>query len=317
MNDKVIKILFIIGNNRSGTTILQNVLGQLDGYVSVGELKYIWDRGFVRNKLCGCGVPFRECEFWMTVSKQSPSIFNNNEPYQLFQLGESFRVQHLLTTVIPDNRYAHFHRLASYMEAVENTYQAIQSVTGSRIIVDSSKNPAYGYLLSHMSSIDLRILHVIRDSRAVAYSWSKKKLFQPGTINPYYMPQKGPVICALQWDVRNTLIELWFERTGKNYMQLRYEDFVKTPCQTVESIIDFVGEPATRLPFISDTEVMLEKSHSVFGNLVRFQTGKVSIQHDVEWMSKISNRSKALVTLLTLPLLYKYGYLKRKKGETV
>jgi len=315
MNDKKIKILFIIGNNRSGTTILQNILGQLDGYVSVGELKYIWDRGFLRNKLCGCGVPFRECEFWTTISEHPPSIINKYDPYQLFQLGESFRVQHLPSTVIPYNRKKLFSRLATYMEAVENTYQAIQSVTGSRIIVDSSKNPAYGYLLSHMSSIDLHILHVIRDSRAVAYSWSKKKLFQPGTTNPYYMPQKGPLICALQWNVRNAFIELWFQRSGKNYRQLRYEDFVKAPCQTVESIIDFVGEPATSLPFISDTDVLLEKNHSVFGNLVRFQTGKVSIRHDVAWMSKFSNLSKALVTLLTLPWLFKYGYLTKKNGE--
>jgi hypothetical protein len=37
----------------------------------VGELAYILERGLVENRLCSCGVPFRECPVWLEVLKQA------------------------------------------------------------------------------------------------------------------------------------------------------------------------------------------------------------------------------------------------------
>lgn len=39
-----VKVLYVIGWGRSGSTILDNVLGQLDGCFSTGELHYFWER---------------------------------------------------------------------------------------------------------------------------------------------------------------------------------------------------------------------------------------------------------------------------------
>ena len=57
-------ILFVAGSSRSGSTLLDAMCGQIEGFVSVGELRHIWVRGFLRNEPCGCGRPFLECPFW-------------------------------------------------------------------------------------------------------------------------------------------------------------------------------------------------------------------------------------------------------------
>src|SRR3990170_2750052 len=58
------KLLYVLGRGRSGSTVFANVLGELDGFFSGGEIRYFWDPVVVRESLCGCGVPVRDCEVW-------------------------------------------------------------------------------------------------------------------------------------------------------------------------------------------------------------------------------------------------------------
>ncbi len=67
MRDGKVKVLYIAGYERSGSTLLHNVLGQLDGFFAAGELAKIWDRSLIENRRCGCGAPFRECEVWRRI----------------------------------------------------------------------------------------------------------------------------------------------------------------------------------------------------------------------------------------------------------
>ncbi|MGH9058576.1 MAG: hypothetical protein ACRDZY_03535, partial [Acidimicrobiales bacterium] len=59
-----VKVLYIAGWGRSGTTILDSVLAQLHGFCSVGELRWLWDRGLTEGWPCGCGAKVAVCEFW-------------------------------------------------------------------------------------------------------------------------------------------------------------------------------------------------------------------------------------------------------------
>ena len=77
MSQKNNNVLFIAGPGRSGSTLLDLLLGQIDGFCSTGEMRYIWERGFAQNQLCGCGKPFRECEFWTQVVKEAFGGFEN------------------------------------------------------------------------------------------------------------------------------------------------------------------------------------------------------------------------------------------------
>ena len=63
------KILYISGSGRSGTTLIGNILGQVDGICNAGQIFDVWTRGVESNVLCGCGKNFHECELWREVFK--------------------------------------------------------------------------------------------------------------------------------------------------------------------------------------------------------------------------------------------------------
>ena len=62
-------VLFIGGLGRSGSTLLDRMLGRLDDVWSVGELVHLWERGLKENNRCGCGQPFADCQFWDRVGE--------------------------------------------------------------------------------------------------------------------------------------------------------------------------------------------------------------------------------------------------------
>lgn len=46
-----IRVLYIVGSGRSGSTIIGNILGRIEGFSHVGELRYIWDRNIIESRL--------------------------------------------------------------------------------------------------------------------------------------------------------------------------------------------------------------------------------------------------------------------------
>src|SRR5207237_908724 len=66
-----IKVVFIVGFTRSGSTLLEHLLSIAPGTVAVGELAYLWDPNVRNNSYCGCGVKWDCCPFWTrTVALQ-------------------------------------------------------------------------------------------------------------------------------------------------------------------------------------------------------------------------------------------------------
>ena len=66
------KIILIAGHSRSGSTLLDRLLGEMDGFVTVGELRCLWIRGLIDDQLCGCGAAFQSCEHWRGIVADLP-----------------------------------------------------------------------------------------------------------------------------------------------------------------------------------------------------------------------------------------------------
>src|SRR4051794_15439538 len=79
MATETIKVLYIGGYGRSGSTLLVQLLGQIEGFHSVGEMWNIWQQCFTENQLCGCGKPFHECPFWSAVVEEAFGGFERLE----------------------------------------------------------------------------------------------------------------------------------------------------------------------------------------------------------------------------------------------
>jgi hypothetical protein len=303
-----VKVLYVVGLGRSGSTILSNSLGQIPGFFSGGELNFIWRHNVIENRLCGCGRPFRECPVWSKVMDEAFGGMDAVDPREMMRLQNSgTRTRHIPSMLTEGGRRSLAGRLEKLLISYGRLYEAIGTVTGSRVVVDSSKEPAHGFAMGMVPGVDFYVLHLIRDPRAAAYSWSKKKP-QPDTDTREHMVRFSPTKSSALWDSWNASAEALWRRTPQRYLRLRYEDFVSGPRESFGKILALVGEEDAEPPLVGEREVKLGVSHTVSGNPNRFDTGAVELRTDREWISRMNPRDKALVTALTFPLLKHYGY---------
>jgi hypothetical protein len=282
-------------------------LGQIGGFFSAGELNFIWKHNVIENRLCGCGRPFRECPVWTRVLEEAFGGMDRVDAREMMRLQAlGTRTRHIPRMLTDRGDRILKERLEKLLITYGRLYAAIGAVTSSRVIVDSSKEPAHGYAMSLIPDVDFRVVHLIRDPRAAAYSWLKKKP-QPDSEEKEFMHRKSAAQSAVLYDCWNASAEALWRRTPEKYRRLRYEVFVANPRESLERILGLVGVTA-ELPLASERELRLGVSHTVSGNPNRFETGPVELRPDREWKDKMSTRDKALVTVLTTPLLQRYGY---------
>lgn len=308
-----VRVLYVAGAGRSGSTVLANLLGEIPGFASVGEVRFLWERGLAEGRLCGCGVAVPECPFWTRVLHEAFGAANVDprEMMRLEKLGTRARhVPAMMRSRSGAAARAHLARMGPYADRLAQLYRAIRSVSGARVVVDSSKLPGYGFVLGLLPDIDLRVVHLVRDPRATAFSWLRRKE-QPDRGAPGLMRRKGPSTAAALWTAGNGAADaLWSGRPAG--LRLRYEDFATSPGPAVRRVLELAGEPDAEPPLVGEREVELGVHHTVAGNPDRLRTGRVELRPDREWRARMRGRDRALVTALTWPLLLRYGYV----GET-
>ena len=308
-----VRVLYVGGLGRSGSTLIERLIGQLPGVCPVGELVHLWERGITEGERCGCGEPFRQCLFWRQVGAAAFGGWDQVEVSRVAAL--RFRVDR--NRFIPalarrDLRPKMRQVLTEYISYYTRMYAAITQVSGCELVVDSSKHPSLAHCLRWHADVDLRVLHLVRDSRAVAYSWSRQVL-RPDTDRQSYMTRYSPAMAAGQWNAQNAAFHL-LARRGCPTMRLKYEDFIAEPELILRRVTGFAGLPAqASYPFLkadgTSCWAYLGGGHSVSGNPMRFATGQVPIRRDERWRTSMPKVQQRAVTALTLPLLAGYGYM--------
>lgn len=304
------KVVYIAGSGRSGSTILDNVLGQLDGWVSVGEVRFLWERGILEDRRCGCGEAFHACPFWTAVLARAFGTPGGADPHRMLALLDGGTRARRIPMLVGAARRRRFVRgLNGLPEALGDLYRAIAQESGARVIVDSSKLPTYGAVLGEVPGIDLRVVHLVRDPRAAAFSWLREKPLpdRPGAS----MQRQSALRSSMLWTLWNGAAGA-FWKPGPALLRLRYEDVVVRPREAVARIAALAGEPtAGGGPFVGDTEVLLAPSHGVAGNPSRFTTGRVHLRPDDAWRTQMRPADRRVVRLVTWPLLRRLGYAGR------
>lgn len=271
--------------------------------MAAGEVRAVWDLGLVRNELCSCGEAFHDCPFWKLAIREARGATSCEHVDPLEFRPKVERARYMATGRAVGRR-----RLTASVDqpALERLYAAIARVSDSRVVVDSSKSPRYALLLSSFRSIDLRVVHLVRDSRAVAYSHQRERVRVPTPGQPRYMVTRQPLASSRRWIEKNALSEIlrWH---GVHYLRIRYEDFATTPKDTIRRLEAFLEEGIT-VPFVDDHKLELSPSHIPAGNYMRFRRGTTDIRLDDAWRQGMSAADKLAVSALTWPLLLRYGY---------
>lgn len=302
-------VVYLGGFGRSGSTLVERVLGAAAGWVNVGELVDLARSVAPADERCGCGLAFSECPVWTEVGRVA---FGGWTPALLERLAglhrAAARQRHL--PALLSSRRTPPRALRDLREAYARLYAAIADVTAATVVVDASKGPALGQALAGADGIDLRLLNVVRDPRAVAWSWAQQ-VERPhaaagGTAEMWRI---APHRSAAQWSALQLEVAAIRGLGRAPSARLRYEDFVADPEGSLITAADALGLPLTPadLPVI-DGRLVLAPSHGLSGNPSRFRSGEIELRSDDRWASAMPSRDRALVTALTLPMLAAYGY---------
>lgn len=308
--DSRVRVLFITGSSRSGSTILGTALGQIEGFFCAGEMQRIWDKDWLVDEHCSCGEPILHCPHWSDIFANVLGQYNADAARHIRRARNSVvRLPGLPWLLGAQSLHQLPDAVCKYVSLTERLYHTIQQHTGCKVIVDTSKYPTYSYLLRLAPSLDVRVIHLVRDARAVAYSWQRVKSY-PTAKGIRYMERHTAPRSAAAWNVLNGLADLLWERDAARFRLIRYEDFVAEPRHVFQIILDHVGESDAAPPLVGEDTLDIRSHHIIAGNANRFQTGRVKLSLDNEWRHKSRPFDAGVVTALTFPLLHKYGYLR-------
>jgi hypothetical protein len=310
------KVLYIAGFTRSGSTILGRMLGALPGFFAAGELQHHFWRGIAENRACGCGQPLRQCLVWRPVIE---AVYGS-EDRALAHAPDVLALQRKLLRTRHLPRYSRRARggpvagtdLDAYARELGAIYREVAAVTKSRVIVDASKWAAHAAVLRLTPGVDARVVHVVRDPRAVAHSWSWPPRPGLGTYAPSHI--------ALQWTKFNLAAAYVCRRAGSDRaLRVRYEDLVSEPQRALDRITSLVDVPVPQLPLVGGNRLHIDTDHTVWGNPNRFKAGIIELSLDDAWVTQMSATSRRIVAGLALPIMHSFGYppyRAQRKGES-
>jgi hypothetical protein len=305
------RLVYVAGLGRSGSTLLVRLLGQLDEVLSVGELHHLWRTGAPERsaeELCGCGRTFRDCALWPRVLDDAGIAAGLGEAMESLR-GRVARLRFLPWMLGPLRPATYGRRLAEYQDVVDRLYAALERAADGRRVVDATKDLAPLYLLATMPGYEVDVVHLVRDPRGVAHSWAKLTRRPEFVERTVYMHRYGSASTALRWLYTNWLAERSRSR-HRSYLRLRYEDLVRDPAPWLARICEAAGLGRPDLPFLGPGEADLGRpSHILSGNPSRFEEGRVALRLDEGWRREMPSWRRRLVGALTLPLRARYGYL--------
>ena len=295
------ELVYVAGSGRNGSTLLGLQLEMSPDICFAGELTHLWERGWKENQLCGCGTAFRECEFWDAVFKEAFSTIVEKDVDAIIRLRRRISGLRGLVSLRLGQQHVDDDTVSKYGAVHQSLVAAIAKVSGRRIVVDSSKYPTD---LATMLRADpkTKAIHLVRDCRAVVYSWRRKKKRTEIHWKDQLMPRYGAFQTALAWKQFNSVIGSLIQSPLISSRLLRYEDLVSDLPKELLDLTEWLGCRPTK----DASNRCL--GHSVSGNPCRFGFDHANVRPDTEWQTEMSWIDRWITGLLCRDLQKRYGY---------
>lgn len=298
-------VLYIGGAGRSGSTLLEIILGNAPGYFSVGEVRFFWEYVHEGGVRCGCGTELAACPFWSAVLARLQSAGLPGSVPELAALARRIDRTHNLPRLATSRPYRSAD-VQALIAATGSLYDAIRCEAGGAVIVDSSKVPSHGFLLNRVPGLDLRLLHLVRDGRAVAYSWSQRQKRELA-VDGASMARHSAFRSVLVWAIENG----YTERLGRQVTPrtlLRYEDFTRDPACGLNAALERLNYAAVDLSRVTSGAFFPQPTHSVGGNPLRFKQQALRIVPDEEWRTAMPATTQRGLGLAFAPTFRRFNY---------
>lgn len=206
-----VQLVYILGSGHCGSTLLNlllnghsQILGLSEIFIIKDFTKLVWEK-VLRSP------------FWRDVNQCYEECYGSS----LFEVDFS---DSSWREILAWNRT----RLTQWAEPNRNLFTCISEKSGQPILVDASKVPKRLYLLQKSKVCNIKVIHLVRDGRAVVNSYLRKyENFNTG-INRWMKTNLAAF--ALRSQFKN-----------EDWLQLKYEEIAIDPTATLERICNFTG----------------------------------------------------------------------------
>jgi len=311
----MVRLAYILAASHSGSTLLSMLLGSHPQIATVGEMTLCHRAiGDLDQYRCSCGVLIRECGFWQKVGE---GMAARGSAFDLACAGTDYGGTDYGTV---ESRYARrllgpLHR-GRFLEGLRDAAlglsptwrrqlpqmhrqnaalaSTVGELTKATVIIDSSKTGVRLKYLLRNPELDVKVIHLVRDGRAVALTYVDPARFadaqdptkRGGGMGGDRENEKLPMAeAAYEW--RRSLEEAQKVLRGlprSRWIEVRYEDYCQNPDAALRRLHRFLGVEPGRQP----KEFRAVEQH-VVGNGMRLDTTS-EIRLDERWRKELTGQ---------------------------
>ena len=305
MSTARVSYAYILAASHSGSTLLALLLNAHPEVVTVGEI-VSGSRRDLDGYRCSCRQLITECAFWARVGDrvrlEHPGFnlsdfgirFEPEGPRWLRRLlrlehrGRGLEALRDLVLALSPRWREHFARTRAGCAAL---VRAVLEERGARVVVDSSKLAHRLKFVKQMDELDLKVIHLVRDGRAVALTYMDQDSYADARDPAWRRGGRGTQGPARSWEMpMSRAADEWrrgvraaeFVLAGmppSSWIRVTYEELCRGPEAVLGRLFAFLGlDPARAVLDFRSVE------HHVVGNGMRLDTTS-EIRLDERWKS--------------------------------
>ena len=314
--DSKINLVYIASIGRSGSTLLESMLGAHSRIQTMGEL-HIWpheiEGGGIRP--CSCGEYVDDCVFWSEMRRRVDPMTQEGPGVSFFREkhdgGRTLRYSRL-DAYEPEKKISakEQNEIEAYgrnnLEIFSNFLSLMKEQLGEEPgwIVDASKDPYRLLWLVRSGLFNIKVIHMVKNPNAFIYSVTKSLILEKKGFNLhkrlYYTARQ-----SVAWIIQNMLFSRiatnWLDE--KDYLLINYETFASQPKETFQAVCDKIGCAFEEQAVENFRQGSV---HTIAGNPMRYETRGIVL--DEKWKTRLPQSSKTLASILTGITKSRYGY---------
>ena len=285
------QLIYISSLGRSGSTLIDIILGEQENHFSLGELNNLTRAGLIHGEYCSCGAIIEDCPFWSKVIMDWNKVRNlsiveyRKATIQYVRTKGIFRF--FKNMLFPSENFR------AFVADTRSLYDILLKHTNGAVLVESSKRAQKIWLLRKIG-LKIKVIHLTRKFSGVLNS--NKKFFKKDVkagVERDLEPNESAVQLALKWLLGNFMIFLF--SLGSDKARIRYDALTENLTKTIKELNPVTEDFGNKL----QERGVFVPGHLVAGSRIRMQK-EISVSakpHDRD-LSKLSRGERILVKLL-------------------
>lgn len=290
-------VVYIIGDSRSGSTLLDYLISCHPDAISLGEMHHLSDYykksgyGFRSNWECSCGRQVQDCNFWRQILEpvDVANSFETRLPYSSpFWTIFSKTIHKWSLRSVLDSESMNY-RAKIFSDNCWSIYERVHEIQNKSLIIDSSKKGIEAYFLKKFNKGNIKFILLERDIRAVAYSKLKRAIGHepdPSELRNsiYYFKY---LISSFRVYFQNRVFKRFFwEDFNENILSIDYQQLTERTDELMKEIWSYLDLDNFSTPTF--TNQIDKELHVLHGSPSRYD--RQQIRPDNKWMKYLKSK---------------------------